>query len=551
MANNDVIPDYHKMVVTSTTNHTDNDNQIVNLKGSSVNITLNTNDNLSSSSLLTNGSSSLTFSHPRAISIDSIDDWSASMQTILDQPPARLPQGLIFAGTASMLILLGWAWWGKIDEVGTANGQLVPQGETYKVETIGSGKVSQIEITEGDFVRAGQILVRLDTEVVSQEVQRLEQVLQGYENELQLKGALRDKVSMESRVNQTIAQTELESKQFAIANARKNTSTVQQLLSQQRTDILAYQNKETTLQPLTGWIKQRLEQLQNEKDAHQERLQRLQSLVAQGAISQDAIFEAEATLRQIEQQITQVQMQEIPTAKERVFEVEQSLRRLDQGITQKQGELNSSLSEIQQLELQLAQKKQEKERSLIADRQKIQQLDLEIAQIAGKITDTTNQLASARVKLKQNWLTSPVDGTVLSLNIDNEGKVVNVGETIAEIAPRDSSLILSAMLPNREAGFVEPQMPVKVKLDAYPYQDYGLIQGTVLEVSNDSKQDENFGEAYEVKIALERDYVLNENQQVKFKAGQTATADIVIRRRRILDIFLDPIEKLRQDGINL
>ena len=551
MANNDVIPDYHKMVVTSTTNHTDNDNQIVNLKGSSVNITLNTNDNLSSSSLLTNGSSSLTFSHPRAISIDSIDDWSASMQTILDQPPARLPQGLIFAGTASMLILLGWAWWGKIDEVGTANGQLVPQGETYKVETIGSGKVSQIEITEGDFVRAGQILVRLDTEVVSQEVQRLEQVLQGYENELQLKGALRDKVSMESRVNQTIAQTELESKQFAIANARKNTSTVQQLLSQQRTDILAYQNKETTLQPLTGWTKQRLEQLQNEKDAHQERLQRLQSLVAQGAISQDAIFEAEATLRQIEQQITQVQMQEIPTAKERVFEVEQSLRRLDQGITQKQGELNSSLSEIQQLELQLAQKKQEKERSLIADRQKIQQLDLEIAQIAGKITDTTNQLASARVKLKQNWLTSPVDGTVLSLNIDNEGKVVNVGETIAEIAPRDSSLILSAMLPNREAGFVEPQMPVKVKLDAYPYQDYGLIQGTVLEVSNDSKQDENFGEAYEVKIALERDYVLNENQQVKFKAGQTATADIVIRRRRILDIFLDPIEKLRQDGINL
>ena len=473
------------------------------------------------------------------------------MQTILDQPPARLPQGLIFAGTASMLILLGWAWWGKIDEVGTANGQLVPQGETYKVETIGSGKVSQIEITEGDFVRAGQILVRLDTEVVSQEVQRLEQVLQGYENELQLKGALRDKVSMESRVNQTIAQTELESKQFAIANARKNTSTVQQLLSQQRTDILAYQNKETTLQPLTGWIKQRLEQLQKEKDAHQERLQRLQSLVAQGAISQDAIFEAEATLRQIEQQITQVQMQEIPTAKERVFEVEQSLRRLDQGITQKQGELNSSLSEIQQLELQLAQKKQEKERSLIADRQKIQQLDLEIAQIAGKITDTTNQLASARVKLKQNWLTSPVDGTVLSLNIDNEGKVVNVGETIAEIAPRDSSLILSAMLPNREAGFVEPQMPVKVKLDAYPYQDYGLIQGTVLEVSNDSKQDENFGEAYEVKIALERDYVLNENQQVKFKAGQTATADIVIRRRRILDIFLDPIEKLRQDGINL
>lgn len=548
MVNNNGVSKSTRIMAKTMANPPINESQLLESKKNNTTLASSKQNNPNYPKFFNNQGSNITFSSPSSVAKN---DWSASIQTVLDQPSARFPQGLILAGITSMLVLLSWAWWGKIDEVGTASGKLIPQGATYKIETIGSGRVSQIEIKEGDFVRAGQILVRLDTEVVAQEVQRLEQLLQGYKNEIQLKRSLREKIGMESQVNQTIAQTELESKQFAIANAWKNTATVQQLLDQQQRDVLAYQTKETTLRPLAGWARQRLQQLQTEKNAHQERLSRLQSLVAQGAISQDAIFEAEATLRQIDQQITQVQMQEIPTAKDRVFEVEQSLRRLDQGITQKQGELNSSLSEIQQLELQLNQELQEQERSLITDRQKVQQLELEIAQIATKITDTTNQLASAQVKLKQNWLASPVDGTVLSLNVDNEGKVVNIGETIAEIAPRNSSLVLSAILPHREAGFVEPKMPVKVKLDAYPYQDYGVIEGTVLEVSTDSKNTQDLGAGYEVKIALERDYVVNENQAIPFKPGQTATAEIVIRKRRILDVFLDPLKKLKQDGVNL
>lgn len=144
-----------------------------------------------------------------------------------------------------------------------------------------------------------------------------------------------------------------------------------------------------------------------------------------------------------------------------------------------------------------------------------------------------------------------MDGTVLSLNLSNVGKVVNGGETVVEIAPAEHPLVLSAMLPNHKAGFVEPEMPVKVKLDAYPYQDYGLITGQTIEVSADSKQLGESEMAYEVKIALDRNYINNGSQRIEFKPGQTATAEIVIRRRRIIEIFLDPIKKLRKDGVNL
>jgi HlyD family secretion protein len=92
---------------------------------------------------------------------------------------------------------------------------------------------------------------------------------------------------------------------------------------------------------------------------------------------------------------------------------------------------------------------------------------------------------------------------------------------------------------------------VQVKLDAYPYQDYGIIPGRVNFISADSKSDQQLGEVYQLEIILKQDYVTKNQQQIKFKAGQTATADIIIRRRRILDVVLDPIRQLKHDGIKM
>jgi multidrug efflux pump subunit AcrA (membrane-fusion protein) len=139
----------------------------------------------------------------------------------------------------------------------------------------------------------------------------------------------------------------------------------------------------------------------------------------------------------------------------------------------------------------------------------------------------------------------------LSLNVRNIGEVVQPGQTIAEIAPYSAPLILSTSLPSREAGFVNKGMPVQVKLDAYPYQDYGIVTGKVLTISPDSKPDERLGAVYRVEVALDRNYVRANHQTIQFKAGETATAELVIRHRRIADILLDPIRQLQKGSLNL
>jgi hemolysin D len=94
-------------------------------------------------------------------------------------------------------------------------------------------------------------------------------------------------------------------------------------------------------------------------------------------------------------------------------------------------------------------------------------------------------------------------------------------------------------------------MEVQVKFDAYPYQDYGIVSGEVTDISKDSKSDEKLGQVYTVEIDLDKDYVTDDGQKIEFRAGQTATADIVIRRRRIIDVLLDPIRQIGQDGNKL
>jgi HlyD family secretion protein len=94
-------------------------------------------------------------------------------------------------------------------------------------------------------------------------------------------------------------------------------------------------------------------------------------------------------------------------------------------------------------------------------------------------------------------------------------------------------------------------MPVKVKFDAYPYQDYGIVTGEVTYISPDSKANEQFGVVYQVEVELDRNHITEKGRPIQFKAGQTATAEIIIRRRRIADILLEPFRELQEGGISL
>lgn len=145
-------------------------------------------------------------------------------------------------------------------------------------------------------------------------------------------------------------------------------------------------------------------------------------------------------------------------------------------------------------------------------------------------------------------------GTVFQLPIQKAGSVVQPGTMVAEIAPMNTPLIIRAQMATTESGSLQNGLPVKLKFDAYPFQDYGVIEGKLLKISPTTLEvDTPDGKvaAYDLEIVINQHCIPTHNKCIPLHPGDTATAEVIVRQRRIIDFLLDPFKKLQQGGVKL
>jgi HlyD family secretion protein len=191
----------------------------------------------------------------------------------------------------------------------------------------------------------------------------------------------------------------------------------------------------------------------------------------------------------------------------------------------------------------------------VADNQRqMNEIQTQIALLKAEIAQTKRQIESLLFQLQRRVISSPIHGTIFQLPIQSPGVIVQPSQMVARIAPKGTSLILKAQMASPESGFIRLGMPVKVKFDAYPFQDYGVVPGRLTWISPDSKlqkTDRGEIEIFELEIALERLYIQNAERRITLKPGQTATAEVIVRQRRAIDFILDPFKQLQQGGLKL
>lgn len=421
-------------------------------------------------------------------------DWSDSLEFFLEQPPARFPYYLLIGGIAFTAIVGAWSWIGRVDEISVARGTLVPQGQVYKIQPSVAGKVAHVPVSEGEHVSQGQIVIQLDQQLTEKELERQANNLNSARERLNQILALINQTELSLKTVESISEANIESHKSALVQENAVITTNNQLLNQ----------------------------LQSEREAHRDRLKRLTVLANRGGVAVDQLFQ-----------------------------VEQDLRDRDQRITEIQGANQRSKAEIARLVSELNGAKASAKNDQLEAREKLQQLKIEANQIRASIQETQTLLDRGRTELEQANLRSPVEGLVSNLTIPKPGEVAQAGQTVAEITPYDTPVVLLAWLPSEQSGLVKPGMSVNVKLDSFPYQDYGVLVGKLIKISPDAQFREGIGNVYRVEITLQKTSITDEEKSINLRPGESAKAEIVVRQRRIISLFLEPIMKLQKSNLSL
>jgi HlyD family secretion protein len=488
-------------------------------------------------------------------------NWSESTREGVENLPRVSLRALLYVLIGLIMVMIPWITFSKVDEIGAAKGKLEPQGKVVRLDSPVSGAVMSIDVREGDKVTPGQKLVELDTELVNAELNQQLQKLQGQQNQLNQLQLLKNQQSISLQTQKQQNQAQQFEKEALIAQAKENLFSLKANYENQLAE------KQAQIQQAEGAIKasqsaHKMAQIKWHKAI--EKVPRYQYAFKQGGISQDRLAEAEQTAQESKESINQTQA-EIAQAQSRYQEQQQGYDKLHQ---QTAGEIEQAALRYQEQQRGLKSLVEANNLASLKIEEELKNTGSQVVNLKGEIAQTETLIKGLNYQLQQRKIYAPVRGTIFELPIAKPGAVVQPGQTIAQIAPENVPLILRARMSSNQSGFLEVGLPVKLKFDAYPFQDYGIVPGRLSWISPDSRvrpssssssssstnesPESNLpAEFYEIEVELAQNYIKYGDRRVMLTPGQTATAEIVIRQRRLADIFLAPFKSLKKGGIQL
>jgi HlyD family secretion protein len=167
-----------------------------------------------------------------------------------------------------------------------------------------------------------------------------------------------------------------------------------------------------------------------------------------------------------------------------------------------------------------------------------------------------DQVKEALVKAERRenlvTLTAPSDSIVLDVVRRGAGGVASEGDALMSLVPLDSPIEIEAEIDSRDIGNIRTGDPVRLKFEAFPFQKYGTLDGTVRTISQDTLQAPDRQEKvqiYKARIALTTTRLHNVPDDFHLLPGMIATAEIKVGRRRVISYLLYPVVRALDEGM--
>lgn len=423
-------------------------------------------------------------------------------KALLDDSP-RVVRITLWAILAFFIIMIIWASLANIDEVTRGDGRAIPSSRLQKVQNLEGGIVSEVFVHEGEIVKAGAPLLRLDDTRFRSNAGESEA----------------DRLSLEARVQRLTAQL-----------ADQDTLTLSPEITEKAPDIA---NGE--MQLFTS-VKQRI---QSELGGLDEQLiQKKQELLDYQA----KVSQTRRSLGLLQQEIS---MSEPLVAKGAISKVE--ILRLRRSEVDTRGQLESITLAIPRA--QAAIKEIENKRGETRDRYRGEAL----SQLNEARTDLNKIEASGKAiedRVNRTLVTSPVRGIVQQLMVNTIGGVIQPGSDLVEVVPLDDTLLIETKIRPQDIAFLHPGQEAMVKFTAYDYTIYGGLKAKLEQISPDTVTDKEGKSFYIVRLRTDKNHLGSDTKPLLIIPGMVASVDIITGKKTILAYLLKPILRAKAEAFS-
>lgn len=410
---------------------------------------------------------------------------------------------MLWASAAVIIWLITWAYFAEIDSLTRGQGKVIPSHQIQVIQNLEGGIVSEILVEEGEHVKKGDILVKIDDT-----------------------GFLSNYAESQLRYDELEAKTirllaESTGKEFKVSDEIRAKSP--QLIEHE--ESLHKSNKEQLENNILIYNR-RLEQKINELREAQSRLVQLKDNFS--LISREVELNRPLVKKGLVSQVEFLQLQR------QANNIEGEMKSLKLSIPRLLSIIEEQKDNIKELKLNFYNTAKEEFNKARAEMSRIERINI-----------------AREDKVNRTFVRSPVDGTIKQLLINTVGGVVRPGMDIIEIVPTQDNLLVEAKIRPADIAFLYPGQRAIVKFSAYDFAIYGSLEGTLTHISAGTIVDDIDKRSYYlVRIKTDRNYLGSEDKKLNVIVGMTADVDIITGKNTVLNYILKPILRAKENTLS-
>lgn len=429
------------------------------------------------------------------------DPFSSEAIALQTRPPLLMARMVSLTLCAIAILAVGYAILTQLDIVVTAQGRVIPSGRSKVIQPIEAGLVRSIAVRDGQKVQAGEVLVELDPTTTSADRDRLQRDLWEAEADTARHSALlgrRGQMPLPEDMPQEIVSNQQAMLASRLAEHRARMATLQADVERRHAD--------------RDGIHANVEQLKISLPLVRRKKETREELARLGHISDAGLIDARLELINLEKEVA----------------VQQNRQR------EAQATLRTAMLQTEQAEAEFRARG-----------------SADLLEATKRRDAARQELIKANQRRDLQVLRSPINGVVQQLAVTTVGGVVTQAQALMTIVPENTPLEVDAQVLNADAGHVKVGQRVINKVETFDFTRYGYLEGEVLWVGTDAMTDSSQGPVYPIRIRLTDTVTPNVYNGSKgvITAGMNITSEIRVGQRRLIDFFLSPLLRYRQEAL--